>query len=99
MGAVEAIAVARASRRVTRRHDDLPAPRLRALRHRGGVARCLINLDRETPLVEKPAAIPRSRVPKIEVLELDDIVPHISTPPGKHTRPMMTIAPQNIRTV
>ncbi len=50
-------------------------------------------LDRKTPLVEKPAAIPPSRVPKIEELELDDddIVAHISTPPGTHTRPVVLV--------
>jgi len=50
-------------------------------------------LDRKTPLVEKPAVIPRSRVPKVQALELDDddLVPHISTPPGKHTRPVVLV--------
>ncbi|MEO7112293.1 MAG: hypothetical protein ABI183_17740 [Polyangiaceae bacterium] len=49
-------------------------------------------LDRKSPIV-KPAAIPASRVPKIEELELDDddVVPHISTPPGKHTRPVVLV--------
>jgi hypothetical protein len=49
--------------------------------------------DRKTPLVEKPAAIPRSRVPQIEELELDDddVVPIASTPPGKHTRPVVLV--------
>ncbi len=50
-------------------------------------------LERKTPLIEKPAMIPKSRVPKVEELELDDddVVPHISTPPGKHTRPVVLV--------
>jgi hypothetical protein len=49
--------------------------------------------DRKTPLIEKPAAIPKARIPKIEEVELDDddIVPQISTPPGKHTRPVILV--------
>jgi hypothetical protein len=50
-------------------------------------------LDRKTPLVEKPAAIPKARVPKIEELELDDddVVPFNSNPPGEHTRPVVLV--------
>ncbi len=48
-------------------------------------------LERKTPLVEKPATIPRARVPQIEELDDEDIVPHISTPPGKHTRPVVLV--------
>jgi Type II secretion system (T2SS), protein E, N-terminal domain len=50
-------------------------------------------LDRKTPLVEKPAMIPKARVPQIEEVELDDddVVPQISTPPGTHTRPVVLV--------
>jgi hypothetical protein len=52
-----------------------------------------VPFERKTPLVEKPAAIPKARLPKIEAVELDDddVVPHISTPPGKHTRPVVLV--------
>jgi hypothetical protein len=69
-----------------------PAP-AGAMRVAASVAPPPTSLDRKTPLLEKPAAIPRARVPKIEELELDDddIVPHISTPPTKHTRPVVLV--------
>ncbi|MGH7330040.1 MAG: hypothetical protein ACREJX_16970, partial [Polyangiaceae bacterium] len=48
--------------------------------------------DRKTPIA-KPPAIPPSRVPKVEELDLDDddVMPHISTPPGERTRPIVLV--------
>ena len=48
--------------------------------------------DRKTAIA-KPAAIPPSRVPRVEALEIDDddVMPHVSTPPGEQTRPVVLV--------
>lgn len=48
--------------------------------------------DRKSAIA-KPPAIPPSRVPKVEELELDDddVMPHVSTPPGEITRPIVLV--------